>query len=472
VAANWVLAAGGPGEVYATTVYPRGQTGLHGLALGAGLEAVNLTESQYGLASIRFRWNVSGTYMQVVPRIFSTDAEGGDEREFLTEYFESTPEMAGNIFLKGYQWPFDAQRIAGRQSSLVDMAVHQETVVRGRRVWMDFLRNPVGRPEWADFAIDDLPDEAREYLLAAGATQATPIERLEHMNRPAIDIYAENGIDLYGEPLEIAVCAQHHNGGFAVNQWWESNVPRTFVVGEMAGTHGVKRPGGSALNAGQVGSLRAAEYIAGAYGADIPDPETAREPLVAACREFEARMRELLAGESGAAPAEALARVGDRMTRHAAHLRQAGKVDAALSEALDELRRLEADGLRAGSAAEAVEALRVEHQALTAAAMLFAIREMLARGAGSRGSHCVIDPAGQPMHPNLTEPETGAPLAVKPEKETLRDHILAVRLEGGDGVFAARDLRPRSVPQSRKAFETAWREFREGKIYSQPERNG
>ena len=47
------------------------------------------------------------------------------------------------------------------------------------------------------------------------------------MNPPAIDIYAENGIDLYTEPLEIAVCAQHHNGGFAVNKWWESQHRRT-----------------------------------------------------------------------------------------------------------------------------------------------------------------------------------------------------------------------------------------------------
>ena len=75
LAANVVLAAGGPGELYKTSVYPRGQFGLHGLAFQAGLAAENLTESQFGLASIQFRWNVSGTYMQVIPRIFSTDGD-------------------------------------------------------------------------------------------------------------------------------------------------------------------------------------------------------------------------------------------------------------------------------------------------------------------------------------------------------------------------------------------------------------
>jgi hypothetical protein len=82
------------------------------------------------------------------------------------------------------------------------------------------------------------------------------------MNPPAVDLYNSHGIDLAREPLEIAVCAQHNNGGFRGSVWWESNVRGLFPVGEVCGTHGVTRPGGSALNAGQVGSLRAAEFIA------------------------------------------------------------------------------------------------------------------------------------------------------------------------------------------------------------------
>ncbi len=77
---NLVLAAGGPGELYQATVYPQGQVGIHGLAFEAGLAAENLTESQFGLASIKFRWNVSGTYMQVIPRIYSTAADGSSNR--------------------------------------------------------------------------------------------------------------------------------------------------------------------------------------------------------------------------------------------------------------------------------------------------------------------------------------------------------------------------------------------------------
>ena len=77
-AADTVLATGGPGEMYETSVYPHGQIGNHGLALEIGACANNLTESQFGLASGGtpsggFRWNLSGTYQQVIPAYYSED---------------------------------------------------------------------------------------------------------------------------------------------------------------------------------------------------------------------------------------------------------------------------------------------------------------------------------------------------------------------------------------------------------------
>ena len=110
--------------------------------------------------------------------------------------------------------------------------------------------------------------------------------------------------------------------------------------------------------------------------------------------------------------------------------------------------------------------MRVEQQCVTHAAMLFAVREMLARGAGSRGSHCVLDDAGDEMHPALVNPDRGKPYRLKAENEALRDHILAVRFDPNrEELFECRDEKPRPVPQRDVAFETAWREFREGNIY-------
>jgi succinate dehydrogenase/fumarate reductase flavoprotein subunit len=476
VAENWVLAAGGPGEIYQATVYPRGQYGIHGPALMAGLEACNLTESQYGLASIKFRWNVSGTYMQVVPRIFSTDADGRDEREFLTEYFDDMPSMATNIFLKGYQGPFDAQRIIEHRSSLIDMAVHQETVVRGRRVWMDFLKNPVGpsgtsgqgRPAWEAFRIERLRKEALEYLQKTGALQARPVERLEHMNLPAIDIYSENGIDLRKEPLEIALCAQHNNGGFAINKWWESSLRHTFVIGEMAGTHGVKRPGGSALNAGQVGAMRAAEYIANVYGSGLPRMSAAKRLVQAGVAEVMERLDDLLEKRRAASvtPDQAMDDIRRRMTRFGAHLRwKAGAADA-LRQAKEQYRRLLADGLKFASTRQLPAAVRAIQQCLTHVAMFKAICGMLDRGAGSRGSHCVLDEGGVEMHPALTDPATGKPYRFRPENEALRNSILHLRYHpAAEDLFDPHDVPPRPIPKRDIAFEPAWAEFREGKIY-------
>lgn len=99
----------------------------------------NLTEWQYGIASRYPRWNVSGTYMQVLPVVMSAAEDGTDEREFLLPFFSTREDMMSAIFLKGYQWPFDTDRI-WNGSSVIDLLVYQETVLFGRRVYLDFRR--------------------------------------------------------------------------------------------------------------------------------------------------------------------------------------------------------------------------------------------------------------------------------------------------------------------------------------------
>ncbi len=462
LAANVVLAAGGPGELYKTSVYPRGQVGLHGLAFRAGLAAENLTESQFGLASIKFRWNVSGTYMQAIPRIFSTDAQGGHEREFLTHFFPSMKTMATNIFLKGYQWPFDPQKIEGLKSSLIDVLVFNETQ-KGRRVFMDFRRNPVGTGSMRSFNIDELEPEAFDYLQDTGALQATPIERLAHMNPLAIEIYRENDIDLHHEPLEIAVCAQHNNGGFALNKWWESSIPHTFVIGEMAGTHGVKRPGGSALNAGQVGSLRAAEYIVHAYGGDMPE--------YAGDEEIDRQIRSLIDKLDGwrrsseRAPQDVIAEIQDRMTASAAHIREENDANESLKKALQLYRDIEDQGLAVNGPQALVTAVQAEHLALTSIAYLKSIVDLLTLDGGSRGSYLVLSPHGTPIHPDITR-AGGEPLAFRPENVELRDKILRTEYdEEAADLFRCSAVTPRPMPTERKAFEPAWEDYREGRIY-------
>ena len=254
---NVIMATGGPAGIYKDSVYPASQIGSSGLAFEAGVREKNLTEWQFGMASLNPRWNVSGTYMQVLPKIVSTDKSGNEEREFLLDYFKNSAEMNSLIFMKGYQWPFDTNKIFGG-SSMIDLLIYQETVLRGRRVFLDYRENT----QRTEIDFSQLSGEAYEYLNKAGACFGTPIQRLSHMNQPAIDFYKEHHIDLYHERLEIAICAQHNNGGLAADHNWRTNIEGLFVAGEVCGSHGVTRPGGTALNAGQVGSYRAASYIA------------------------------------------------------------------------------------------------------------------------------------------------------------------------------------------------------------------
>lgn len=246
-----VMATGGAAKTYASTVYPVSQTGALGLAIDAGCKLNNITEWQYGIASTKVRWNLSGSYQQVIPTYYSID-ENGEKHEFLPDAIGSAAQAYSQVFLKGYQWPFDSRKI--NASSQVDLAVNAE-IKKGRKVFMDFRRNP------KDYVFEDLSEEAKNYLLSADANAETPIDRLKKLNQKAIDFYKNNGIDLEYEPLQIAVCAQHMNGGIDVDTNWMTNVENLFAVGETAGTFGVYRPGGSALNSTQVGGLRIAQYI-------------------------------------------------------------------------------------------------------------------------------------------------------------------------------------------------------------------
>lgn len=251
---NIVLATGGPASIYQNRVYPTSQTGMTALAIRVGARCENLQEWQYGLASVDFRWNLSGTYQQVLPRYISVDKEG-NQREFLYDYFDDPLEAMNMVFLKGYQWPFDSAKIHG--STVIDMIVYNEEINLGRNVYLDYRTDPAALKT----GFECLSSEAYEYLKNSDALIATPIARLEKMNPKAIELYRAHGIDLYSQMLRITVSAQHCNGGVAVDADWQSNIPGLYAVGEAAATFGVSRPGGTALNSTQVGSLRAAEHI-------------------------------------------------------------------------------------------------------------------------------------------------------------------------------------------------------------------
>ena len=440
---NVIWATGGPAGMYADSVYPFSQYGATGLALEAGAKGKNLTEWQYGLASVAPRWNVSGTYMQVLPRVYSAAADGSGEREFLMDFFTDAHDMLSKLFLKGYQWPFDVRKVADG-SSIIDILVYLETC-KGRKVYLDYRTNPVG----GEFSYDALLPEAREYLTRAGACFGTPIERLAHMNQPAIDFYRDKGVDLYTQPLEIALCAQHNNGGIGIDCWWQTNVKGLFAVGEAAASHGVYRPGGTALNAGQVGSTRAAQYIAARCRGDAPacfDTEAAAAlaemaALADACRAETGNVRALWQHA-----AEEMSRCGAAI-RDPAQIRAYGKqVEAQLADF--------AQTVKAGSRTELAMVYRLRDMLLSQRAYLTAMADYTAHGGQSRGSALYTDLTGG-VKPFGQLPDTFTFAFDETESPLIQE------LWFEDGTCRTVWRAPRPIPEDDDFFENVWRSYRE-----------
>ncbi len=417
--ANLILATGGHAAVYADTVYPVGHTGSLGLAVQAGAKMQNLTEWQYGLASVDPKWNVSGTYMQSLPALISMDGNG-NKTDILQKYIPDVGKGLSLLFRKGYEWPFDSAK-AEHGSSQIDLLVHKEKDL-GNRVYLDYTVNPYGE----NFDISLLDTEAKSYLENANALLFTPLQRLLRMNTPAYELYLNKGTDIAMQPLEIALCAQHCNGGVAVDVWWQSSVEGLFVCGEAAGTHGVRRPGGSALNAGQVGALRAAQFI----NAKRRDKKTDEQTLLTSAAHLFAKAQE---NREVACSLQTLAsRVA--MSRYAGAIRnaqQCGQMQTDLAEQLAENEK--------NAPKQDADDYRCRHALFTQCAQLDALCLLADHGIVRGGA--IWEDAEKIAAPSLLQ--------------------AVVETQYKDGKFVSTLRSPRPLPDGGGFFEEVWRIYRE-----------
>ena len=444
LAPNIIYATGGPAGLYAHSVYPESQVGASGIAFEAGIAGKNLGEWQYGLASIKFRWNLSGTYQQVLPSYISTDLNGGDEHEFLNEYFETSEQLLNAVFLKGYQWPFDPRKLENYGSSLIDVIVYHEIENKKRRVFLDYRKNPSALQD----NFKNTGDECYNYLQKSNALFGTPIERLAHMNSKAIKLYKDNNIDLYNEPLEIAVCAQHNNGGLTGDMWWESNIRGFFPVGEANGTHGVYRPGGSALNSGQCGSLRAAMLIA---------RERTDMPEISISREVQSEIIELIQNINKAAEKTADSstvfktrqEIGEIMSRTAAHIRDADEIEKSISIIKEKYIKYWEE-LKVGNIDELSTALSNRDLLIAQYLYLSAMFDYIKQGGVSRGSYMIASDTGKKIHDKLLFKYIKC-------DDKLNDKIQEILLLENNAVITWRSTHP--IPEALRWFENVWNKY-------------
>ncbi|THD42624.1 MAG: FAD-binding protein [Bradyrhizobium sp.] len=455
-----VLAAGGPGELYRDSVYPKHCFGSLGLALEAGVEAVNLTESQFGIGTPRynFPWNLSGTYVQCMPYIFSRDARGV-EHNFLTEYYRTTQELASNIFRKGYQWPFHATRMLDFRSSLLDLAVYRETRLQ-RKVFMDFNRNPLPAPGDRPFSLDRLEDDVRAYLEKSGALLEAPIDRLRKMNPLAIELYKRYKYDITRDPLEFAINNQHMNGGLAVDAWGRTTLAGCYAIGEAAGTHGVTRPGGAALTAGQVFGTRCAEHIA-----SMRKPHKTVNSESRAIEAAVARIIDALKSENGLSAKSIRDEIQARMSDHAGILCKRDDVNRAKTAAAALNQSIRQQGVAFAGANEALRALQWRQSALASEAILTALAFYLDRGGGSRGARAVCSSSGDQVPQGRSGPiEQARFVSERPQDRAEQIHI---RLRDEAFVCEPRPIRKRNRNDS-PFFERDWPDYLTGAIHDPP----
>lgn len=451
---NVILGTGGPAGIYETSAYPLLQSGSIGMAFQAGAAGQNLTESQFGIASIKFRWNLSGSYQQAIPRYISIDRSGRDEREFLNDFFSDSKSLLKAIFLKGYQWPFDPRKVANNGSSLIDLLVHIEINEKGRNVFIDYTRNPSWNGKDA-FSPENLDPEPYDFLKKSGALKGTPIERLHAINAPAIELYKEHGIDLTGGPLQVGVCAQHNNGGLKANIWWESDLRHLFPVGEVNGSHGVHRPGGSALNSGQVGSYRAAQYICKKYKEPPPRTDVFLSESTGIINNVLSVATSWMLAGSTEGNMKYLSEIRKRMSEAGGIIRNILMVTKAVAEASACMNQLSGE-IGAGSVNELAGCFLLQDHCITHFVYLEAIKTYLEKGGRSRGSYIISNTESVAVY-GMLQPERDQELC-KYDRD-IENKIMVVEFK--DGIVSTDLEEVREIPMQNLWFERVWKDYLE-----------
>jgi hypothetical protein len=344
--------------------------------------------------------------------------------------------------------------LSGIGSSLIDLLVYREKVEKGRRVYMDFRKN-ISWNGTDQFLPDELEPEVRHYLVNSGSMQNTPVERLISLNSPAVELYREHYIDLASEPLEIGVCAQHNNGGLKGNIWWESDLRHLFPVGEVNGSHGVYRPGGSALNSGQVGSRRAAEFIFRKYNLPVP----AMSEFLAASADDLALVLDLADSwlSSGEKPLnkKVLKEIRQRMSGAGSIIRNRKKVSAAVSEASSLLEGIR-EKIGASSTRELAGCFKIADACIIHLIWLETIKSYIKKNGRSRGSY-IITNNDKPVIPDLSSPVLDIELC-KYDREVEKD-IQEVSFSNGKILISG--VKVREIPYQNLWFEKVWKDYLE-----------
>ncbi|MBL6920332.1 MAG: hypothetical protein ISR41_07525 [Puniceicoccaceae bacterium] len=261
-----------------------------------------------------------------------------------------------------------------------------------------------------------------------------------------------HGTDLAAEPLEFAMNNQHMNGGILIDDWGRTSLQGCYAIGEAAGSHGVTRPGGAALNSGQVFGKRVAIAIKRSRN-EKTDTKTDEAIIGRAIETVLKDADRFVNGESGRKPKDVKTQIQARMSDYAGIICTADEVKSALEAATALRHEVEGDGLQVSSASMVGQAFRWRHMAWVSEAVLTALDHYISEGGGSRGARAICSNAGTRC-PEASVEDLSRFRFVEEQPKDRNEKLLVSRVADGIKISALPvDLTPEV---QREFFEKGW----------------
>ncbi len=205
------------------------------------------------------------------------------------------------------------------------------------------------------------------------------------------DVFAghmEIGVDIREQMMEVTPSMHHMMGGFAINEWGQTNVAGLYAVGEVTtSVHGANRLGGNSLSEGQVFGRRAGTHAAD-YSKNTRLPLIAQETIDAEIKRVEA----FLYRKGSPKATDVLNKLKDIMWNNVGIIRDEEK----LLSAQQEIRALqeEAQSLAAEDRGQLQSCLEIQEMLKTAEVIvLSALERKESRGAHYRSDYPELDPS-------------------------------------------------------------------------------
>ena len=242
--ATLVIAAGGPGELYRDSVYPKHCFGALGFALRR--ESKRSTSPRASSGSGRRETDFRGICRAPMRRRCRISIPSTLAGASATSWPATTARPRN--------WPrmSFARAISGRSTrpacwiSVPASSISRSSASGALGGGCSWISTAIPEParDGEAFSLNRLdPDVELISQTAARCFNRRSIA-CATINPLSIELYRRYKKDITRDPLEFAVNNQHMNGGIAAGVWGETELEGCYAVGEAAGTHGVTRPAG------------------------------------------------------------------------------------------------------------------------------------------------------------------------------------------------------------------------------------